>query len=269
MRKSVKSLLVMVLALSMMVLGGCGEKKVTAESLVKDMNANMESVKSVSGDFNMEMAMGVSVSGISMDMDVTMEGEYQGTMDPEVFYMDTTMAMSLMGISMDMEMYSQTEGDTVTTYTGMAGEWTKTEEPVSDGSEMQDMYAMFDAGDDVVLAEETETFNDKEVYVLTSTATGEKVQDLLGSMDMEDMLAEYGDMDLSQLSVEVVVKVYKDTVLPASVSVEMTGEGLTTEADGTTVELSGFTMEMTYNSFDDVEEIVIPEEALAAELVTE
>lgn len=271
MKKSLKILLTMMLVLFMMGIGGCGEKKVTAESLIKDMNANMESVKSVSGDLAMEMAMGVSSQGIGMDMDVTLGGEFMGTMAPEVFYMDTTMEMSLMGISMDMEVYTQREGDTVTTYTGAAGEWTKSEAQVPEGTEteIQEMYAMFDNADDFVLAEETENYNGKEVYVLTSTVTGENVEELLGQMEMEDLVGSYEGMDFSQLSAEVNMKIYKDTILPASVSAEMTGEGLTSEADGATVEISGFSVEVNYNSFDDVKEIVIPEEALAAELVTE
>lgn len=271
MRKSFKRLLAMSLVLSMMVLGGCGEKKVTAESLMKDMNANMESVKSVSGDLAMELSMGVSAQGIGMDMDVTLGGSFEGTMDPKVFYMDTTMEMSLMGISMDMEVYTLQEGDTVTTYTGAAGEWTKSEAQVSaeEQTEIQEMYAMFDNAEDFVLAEKTENYNGKEVYVLTSAVTGESIQELLGQMEMEDLVGSYEGMDFSQLSADVSMKIYKDTILPASISVEMTGEGLTSEADGTTVEISGFNVEVNYNSFDDVEEIVIPEEALAAELVTE
>ena len=59
MRKKIVWLLASVMLLSAVALGGCG-KEVTAESLVKEANENMEKVKSFAGDMDMQMSMNVS-----------------------------------------------------------------------------------------------------------------------------------------------------------------------------------------------------------------
>lgn len=62
------------------------------------------------------------------------------------------------------------------------------------------------------------------------------------------------------------MKVYKDKMVPASVSVEMKDNGEGIEIDGIVMKL-GMTMVMNYSDFDTIESITIPEEALAAELL--
>lgn len=275
MKKITKKLAAFMMILCMLTLVGCGgnsgekAKPVTAESLVKEMNDNMKSVKSLKGNLLLDMNMGVNSMGISMDMDVSMEGEFESVTDPAIVHMNMTMSMKSLGMSVDMESYVAADEKEVTTYTGVAGQWTKTVAPVGDEIQIQEMYAMFGDGTDFTLAKETEDLNGKEVYVLTAAATGAELESVFGQMGMGDLIGNYGEMDMSQMTVEVQMKVYKDTVLPAYIGITMSGEGLSAEADGAEVTIGGFTMETTYDAFNEIKKIEIPEEALAAEQLVE
>ena len=261
MRKKIVWLLASVMLLSAVALGGCGKKEVTAESLVKEANENMEKVKSYAGDLDMQMSMNISSEGVAMDMDMVMEGTFEGTMEPEIFHLKGTMDMSLLGLSMDMDMYSQVEGDKAISYIGVMNEWMKSETAV-DESSMQDMYTVAGDGKDMTLAEETEKIDDREVYVLTSTITGEEFEQIMGLMD--SMSSGVGDMDWSTMQADVTMKIYKDTVLPASVSIEMSDSGEGIESEGVVVKFNSISVVMNYSDFDTIDSITIPDEALAA-----
>ena len=264
MRKKIVWLLVSVMLLSAVVFGGCGKKEVTAESLVKEVNENMEKVKSYTGDMDMKRSMNVSSQGVAMDMDMGMQGTIEYTAEPEIVHMKGTMDVSLLGLSMDMDMYSQVEDDKATVYMCMMNEWMKSETGI-DESSIQDMYAIAEDGKDMTLAEETEKIGDREVYVLTSTITGEEFQEIMGVM--ENMTEGVGDMDWSNMQANVTMKIYKDTILPASVSIEMSDSGEGIESEGVTVKFNNLSVVMNYVDFDSVDSIEIPEEALAAKSV--
>ena len=264
MRKKIVWLLVSVMLLSAVVFGGCGKKEVTAESLVKEVNENMEKVKAYTGDMDMKMSMNVSSQGVAMDMDMGMQGTIEYTAEPDIVHMKGTMDVSLLGLSMDMDMYSQVEDDKATVYMCMMNEWMKSETGI-DESSIQDMYAIAEDGKDMTLAEETEKIGDREVYVLTSTITGEEFQEIMGVM--ENMTEGVGDMDWSNMQANVTMKIYKDTILPASVSIEMSDSGEGIESEGVTVKFNNLSVVMNYVDFDSVDSIEIPEEALAAKSV--
>ena len=266
MRKKIVWLLVSVMILSAVVFGGCGKKEVTAESLVKEANENMEKAKSYTGDMDMQMSMGISSEGVAMDMDMGMQGTIEYTAEPEIVHMKGTVDVSLLGpaMNMDMDIYSQVEDDKTTVYMCMMDEWMKSETG-SDESSIQDMYAIAEDGKDMTLAEETEKIGDREVYVLTSTITGEEFQEIMGVM--ENMTEGVGDMDWSNMQANVTMKIYKDTILPASVSIEMSDSGEGIESEGVTVKFNNLSVVMNYVDFDSVDSIEIPEEALAAKSV--
>ena len=218
--------------------------------------------KTYTGD--MEMSMNVSSQGVAMDMDMGMQGTIEYTAEPEIVHMKGTMDVSLLGLSMDMDMYSQVEDDKATVYMCMMNEWMKSETGI-DESSIQDMYAIAEDGKDMTLAEETEKIGDREVYVLTSTITGEEFQEIMGVM--ENMTEGVGDMDWSNMQANVTMKIYKDTILPASVSIEMSDSGEGIESEGVTVKFNNLSVGMNYVDFDSVDSIEIPEEALAAKSV--
>ncbi len=260
MRKKIVWLLAGVMLLSAVMLGGCGGKKVTAESIVQEVNANMEKAKSFSGDMNMDMTMGFSDGTEEQEMALNMEGTLEATIDPAVTHMNMTIDMDLLGMSVDSDIYTQVDGDTTTTYTGVAGMWTKTEQPTPDTEGVEELYAVVSDGKDMTLAENTEKVGDKEAYVLTSVITGEELQGMMEAMG--DMTQGMG-VDMSSMDANVTMKVYKDSMMPATISIDMnSGEGI--EVEGIVMKLS-MLITVNYNEFNTIESITIPEEALAAE----
>lgn len=221
----------------------------------------MEKVKSFAGDLDMQMSMNISSEGVAMDMNMGMTGTIECTSDPDIFHMDGTLSMDLLNMSVDMDMYTQVDGDKSITYINMMDEWMKSEETVEEGG-MEDMYTVAGDGKDMTLAEETEKIGDKEVYVLTSTISGEEFQEIMGSM--EEMTESLGEVDFSTMEAEVTLKIYKDTVLPASVSIVMSDSGEGIESEGVLVKFNNISVVLNYNEFDSIDSITIPEEALSA-----
>ena len=195
MRKKLVWLLSAVMVVSAVMLGGCGGKKVTAESIIQEVNANMEKCKSFTGDMNMDMTMGMSDGTEEQEISITMGGSLEATTDPVITHMDVTMDM--LGMSVDMDVYAQVEGEKTTTYTGVMGSWTKTEQETPDTAAMENLYTIAGDGKNMTLAEKTEKIGDREAYVLTSTITGEELAGLMNSMG-GDMTQGLG-VDLSSM----------------------------------------------------------------------
>ena len=261
MRKKLAWLLVGAMVLGTSLFGGCG-KKVTAQSLVEEMNTKMKSVKSYEMSMDMDMSMNVEAQGIGMDLDLGMEGITEVVMEPMITHMDMTMEMSLLDLSMDMDMYMQVDGDQATTYMGLAGEWMKTTQPFTEELAMNDIS--FNVGDPekLVLSDKTEMLDGGEAYVITGMVSGKELQSILASA--ESMMEGLGEVDLTGLQADMTLKIYKDTGYPASMEVIMSGEGLSTETDGTVVSITNLTVVTDYIGFDSIDSIEIPAEALAA-----
>ena len=265
MRKKLVWVLVASIILSSAALGGCGKKEVTAESIVQQSNETMEKAKSFLADFNMEMEMSMSSGDQSMDMDMVMTGTMQATQDPEIVYMDVAMTSGLFGLSLDMDIYTQTEEDKVITYTGIAGEWMKTEQEGLSKSNLAELQKMFGSGKEMTLDEQTEKIGDKEVYVLTASISGEELEKVMSAMG--SMANGLDSMDLSQFQADTCMKVYKDTMLPASITLDMITNGEGMEVDGVVTKINKMTITVDYKEFDTIDSIEIPAEALAAETI--
>ena len=84
---------------------------------------------------------------------------------------------------------------------------------------------------------------------------------------MGSMANGLDSMDLSQFQADTCMKVYKDTMFPASITLDMitTGEGM--EVDGVVTKIDKMTITVDYKEFDTIDSIEIPAEALAAETI--
>ena len=78
------------------------------------------------------------------------------------------------------------------------------------------------------------------------------------------MMDSLAGIDLSGIQADMTLKVYKDTGYPASMEVVMSGEGLSTEAEGATTSITNLSVIMIYEGFDTIDTIEIPPEVLAA-----
>ncbi|MBQ8830198.1 MAG: hypothetical protein IJ017_01210 [Oscillospiraceae bacterium] len=293
-----KKILAVILSVLMLVsLCACG--KMTAERLIADMAKALAEVDSFAGTMNMGMEMGISVMGESMDMSMTMDADVSYA--DKITYTKGTTTTAMAGqddIVVEMEGYSVTDGDTITTYTLTEGTWTKMEMPKPEMETSLDTVKMLIDPENlgkIVLQEELDTYDGREVYVLTISDCNypELATDYINSQ----MGSVFGDMDLSEIDMsgivmQVTLKVYKDTKLPAVLSVDF-GDSMTSFMDSAMDAMIGAFSEgmeglegvdigaifeqlnmsfeipaaMTTVTFDEynIEPVVVPKEALDAE----
>ena len=240
---------------------GCsGASKVTAESLLKDVQKKTESMKSMESHTTMDMSMDMPALGGSLDM--SMDMNMSTTMDPVANYMKGS--ISLLGQAMDMENYTIVEGDQILSYTGMMGEWMIQKMPYDEGA----INTMDTAEDNLLknlgsltLADKTEDVNGTEAYIITGTMKGEDIQNLMGSMEsvMGSMTGD-GTMDLSDLSVEFKYAIDKSNKLP--LYMDMNFGGMTVGEGDQQVTISSLTMKVEYTSFDSVDAITVPQDVV-------
>ena len=57
----------------------------------------------------MDLGISIGQSGISMGLDVGLEGDWEAVKDPGAFHFNGTVNMSLLKFSMDMELYGVQE----------------------------------------------------------------------------------------------------------------------------------------------------------------
>ncbi len=262
MRKKLCWVLAGTMLLSAVIFGGCGAKKeqLTAESILEQVNENMDNIQSVSGDMAMDVDMKISESGLGMNLIMGMDCDLEMTMEPEIVHMAGKLNLNLMGLSMDMESYTVTEDDKKITYTKMNNVWEKTEEDAEDDEAgVGELFDELSSASELTLQEETEKIDDKEVYVLTAEISGESLNSFMGGV--ESMAEDAGEIDLSGVEAAVTLRVYKDEMLPAAVSMEITDAGSVVESDGTKMEIHSLSLELNYSEFDTIESIEIPEEA--------
>lgn len=263
MRKKLCWVLAGTMLLSAVIFGGCGTKKekLTAESILEQVNENMDNIQSVSGDMAMNVDMKISESGLGMNLTMGMDCDLEMTMEPEIVHMAGKLNLSLLGLSMDMESYTVTEGDKKINYTKMNNVWEKSEEDAEDDEAgVGELFDELSSASELTLQKETEKIDDKEVYVLTAEISGESLNSFMGGV--ESMAEDAGELDLSGVEAAATLRVYKDEMLPAAVSVEISDAGSVVESDGTKMEIHSLSLELNYSEFDTIESIEIPEEAL-------
>ena len=156
MRKKLCWVLAGTMLLSAVIFGGCGTKKekLTAESILEQVNENMDNIQSVSGNMAMNVDMKISESGLGMNLSMGMDCDLEMTMEPEIVHMAGKLNLSLLGLSMDMESYTVTEGDKKTNYTKMNNAWEKSEEDAEDEAGVGELFDELSSASELTLQKE-------------------------------------------------------------------------------------------------------------------
>lgn len=253
-------------------LSGCGEK-VTAESLMQDAAEKMAGVNSMTGVYDMDMAMEISLSGVSMNMDTSMNMDFETTVEPSALHGTVTVDVGMLGLSIEMEMYTMREEAQAVSYTRMGDQWMKQSvdmlESAASSNMVLDLDNVFGENPELTLQDGTEEENGEEVYVITGSISAEdlnmdvfnEIMDSVNGAGLGDL-----EMDLSGLQMDVTLTIYKDSRLPASLSMKNSGEGdvFTVDVDGVEAALTSLSYDMIFEEYDTVDEIVLPEEAEGA-----
>ena len=275
---------------AVLLLCSCG--KPTALGIIKDMVSAYGKVSSFEGTGDMELTIDVGTSalgaGVNMELATSTKTDIQSAQNICRTNGKTDVGLGSLGSAdIDIDSYTVTGGDGITVYTNTGSGWTKytSSAESSESSVTAGIADVFKAvtSTDMSLRENTETYNGREVYVIDLSLSGEAVDILTGGSlesSLSELFGEDTQIDMSGVRASVVLKVYKDTKLPAEIDLDL-GSSLQSALDAAaeklssgvsaiididiTMEIKTHTVKLTFDSYNTVDSIEIPQEALDAE----
>lgn len=253
-----------IIAVMICVSGAGCKKKATPERLFQDMAKNGEKIESISGKLkaNMEFSVEGQTAGIKMDFDLA------STEKPEAFQMEGKISMNIAGtdVSMDMSNYQLEEDGETVSYMYANEMWVK---ETIDGEEEEtalsaDMVErLTEQSKAFALSEELVTVNEKECFELKGDIGGKFAADMVG----EDMLETFGmggavsEEDIEDLEIPCTIAVYKESILPASISIDMKDVVTKAMEEAGGMEIQELNLELNFDEYNKVKEIKLPKDA--------
>ncbi len=270
----------LVLVLAMVACGSDKKKKVTAESVLSDMQKTVEDLQSLKADVELKLgitiALGDNTIPVALDANLAME-ILQKAEDDVLANMSGSVDLNIAAQKMaeEFNIYSATKGGDTTTYLYLASsnEWVKnvsTEENTDAETEIEaetddtvkNEADMPKIEEFLTLKEGTEKYNDKDCYVLVGIINN----DTLSKLPLDDAAAESG-VSLSaieEIGLNVAVKLYidKKTNYPVAMIAEHSNKNA--EKEEAFITIDEFKLVVNIDSINAIKEIVIPKEALNA-----
>lgn len=250
-----------------LLLSGC--RKVTPEGLLKAAAENARKASSFKGSMKMDVGMGVRQSGISASIDMKVDMDVEATSKPQDYHMKGTLSSELTNASIDMEMYGKESKDglSTVTYTKMLNEWTKSEQKNTEKNSgpMMDVGKLIQKDSRPVLQKKLGKMGGKDVYVVKTSV--ENFGEAGGAFD-DFINQEAKGIDLSNIHADVVIKIYKDNCLPASISMVMkdgSGKAVSKGKDDMGIALDSLKFAMKFTEYNTVDKIKLPGNALYAD----
>ena len=267
MKKMIPAALCMV-SLAAASLTGCSLNSETAQNLADEVTANTSAVHSASVNIDMNMDLDYESAGISIPLSYNAQMSGNISRDPSAAHLTGTItASSDIGSSKnEEEIYSLTDSGTKTIYTGSDGNWYQTVQEIS-GSK-QDLIAdsglcqlIADADLHGVLEEDSRTVDGRECYVIDTAISGDTLRDVMEEyLTRQDLYLD--DVDWSDVSADAAICIYKDTKLPARISLDsdFSNPFSIGSSDSTAVaHLKAFNIEYTFSDYGTAETVSIPQ----------
>ncbi len=261
-----KKTIAMVLAVLMIVgLSACG----SFESAMVKAARQLEKVNSAHTDMTMDVAMKVSASGASVDMNMKMSMSIDTINDPRQSKAETT--TEFMGMSIPMQVYIEQNGETYDVYVSSDSGVTwqaQADVPEEDVAQYEfvDSISFY-----LECAASFKKTGEEEVNGATATRydgviSGENVKKALemsGSADqMALLLGEDGDIgDVGELPLSIWLD--KTSGLPVRYDMDMTAVmqsmiSSMPQDENMTMEVSRVTLSVVMSNYNGISEIVIP-----------
>lgn len=269
-----KKILILLLVLALVFpVTGCFEKA-TVESLLKDAAEKLE--KTESYEFTGELDIDVSIEIQTMSVGVLAEGKADVSVTEDATHIKGSGSVKAMDENEDaeFEMYMMEGKDEITVYADMGEGWTKS--VTEDEDEVDDVLMVMEAvkihnlidilsdhDDDLELADDTEKVGKNKAYVIEGTVSGEYLEDLLKSIDVDeiqdevDSMLEETDVDFSDYEVEIRLLIDTKTKLPVSLELDF-ADAVTKIVEEVMETMMGFQSmyddEMDYEDYDEDDE---------------
>ncbi|MBE6989961.1 MAG: hypothetical protein E7426_04355 [Ruminococcaceae bacterium] len=266
------ALLALVMLLGLSACGGKGEdiSKKDPKQVMTEAGEKLAAAKSIS--FKLDMEMAFATQGETIDLSMYMAVDT--IKEPLQIRANTHMGM----FDMDVVVYTIKEGDDIVAYTGAENEgkmeWYKT---TLTATEMEEQTAAYNAEDSfsaqLELAENlkmvgTETIAGKKAIRYDGVIPGAEIGKAMDATGGEDTLDLLG-IDLSKLDQDVPISIwiYEDG-MPARYAFDMTdlmGQMMGESDYAAGIQITDMRVDMTITGVDEITEITLPPEALAAE----
>ena len=275
MKKKMKKYQIMLLLagiLCLLTLTGCGKE--TPQSLAKSVITKLNNVKSIDTDVVLDFAANIDVSSINaeigiVEMTMTADLELEATVDPAAAHSEGIVSVLVMdqGQTQDAESYAVIEDGTAVTYTLMDGQWVKSTE-AGGLDDMLDLSLYNDIASgrlEAELDEETAVVNGKDAYLLHTVLSGDNLKNMMSVSSGGVNSLDEDSLDWETVSADLNIYIYKDTKLPAKAKLDCRELGGSMVAasmgDAGEVTVKKFNLEIVWNQYDSVDEIVLPQEA--------
>ena len=263
---------------------GCGGQKddvqqssgsvqdITAAEAASGAAEVLESASSVNSQVSVELSGTFSYEDEAAEMSTSIVCDIESVLDPAASHVVETITSAYIDTSYEqsVESYTVDEDGTHYTYSGSGDMWTKTE---TGDVEAQDntgtiFHEIADGNLDAALSGSTEKFNGRDVYILNVDVLGDHLDSII-DFSFDDQSDIFGNIDYSDMSMDTTLYVYTDTLEPAyiTVSCDELGNAMfeqmlaSSDVDFT---VDSFNIQCTYNSFNDVDDITVPEEVKTA-----
>ena len=140
------------------------------------------------------------------------------------------------------------------------------------------MKAIAEGGISAELQEETVMVNDKEAWQMDLVITGEFLSQLLdkGGFSLGGLTIDTENIDWASLEVPAQIYIYKETELPARITMDCTQIGAqmiesmftdymdSLSLEGIKLKVTSYTLDITLDKYNEIEAFEIPAEAAAA-----
>lgn len=284
MKKMKKALAITLMLAMVMSLSACGKKTNVMPEDPKDIlaaaQANTEAFKDIDASVNVNMTM--SVMGQSMS--ITSDMDMLVKVDPYTAKIDSQTDMGELG-SQNITLYMGKEDDKYYLYTCIEDKWTKEE---VDKELFETTASTYTSNTDIgkfikdsksFKKTGTEDINGKKAVVLEGIITGDALKELIEETEsLKNVTSIAGselNADLFDSIGDLPIKMWIDEkeVVPVKISMDMSNmmkglfDSLLNSDESTEdleLDISECVMEITYNSYNTIKEIKIPEEALKA-----
>lgn len=233
----------------------------TVEELIEKSTAASADLKSFSMTLDMKQNINVAAGDQKQEQKIEMKSTSDFVKEPLTMFQDLDMNMGEQG-SQKMVQYITKDG----MFTQIEGNWVKMPEETTkelmatleESSKPEKQLENFKA-----IAKDTVVTEEGNDYVLTASLSGDNVKELAKSFmnqggQNEDMSAMLDAMNIT--SIKVVTAMNKETYYPTRSDVVMSAE-MEQEGQKITIDMD---MKSIISKYNEIEEIVVPEEALNA-----
>ncbi len=260
---------------AVLIFTGC-KGKPTAVDIMKEAVKNTNKAESFSGKMVLDAGIGMKESGMSLGLDMNMDMDIEAVKKTGACHLKGGVKTGLTDMQVNMEVFNVPGEDEsgFVTYMNVADTWTKAKSTAMDEKKniaaLMNLESYIKNGSRLELEKDTRKEEGGEVYVIKTSAGGSG----LGSAGaiLGRLFGNSGDgFDLKDVEMNVIFKIYKETMLPESVSMTLTGgegAGLVIPVPGNAlneVSLKNISFLLSFQEFDTVGEIRVPEEALGAQ----